>query len=470
MPISSLSIKLDRKEYSRYGAATQANNMRVRATPVPSTGLAGEVLRCGLYKLNPRGDRQILIAEQEATLTDADYSRGHIFTFDLNNIRDAHGIPMITQSFYRVQVDSPTSPGVTPAAERVPISIMTVKELRDSWLFGATLRSAEVLLPQNQPANVAGVSIGYVEQDHDVGTFPLTWDPVTRTLSWAGGPGVVVPDDESELILKDRRGQSYIKVNVIPFDLPATAAQDEILIDHAEMTDEVVRDWLWKAKAWLESQINIYLEPTIVVTDIQDGEYYDERRETVAYYRPRNRLQWVSIQLPYRPLLFLERLEGWFQDSRVVNIPSEWHTWTEKTGQISLVPRRGAAINWQFYGAAVFQLFYTYDYVPDFWHFKGIFGLRDLYGEREVLREALARKAAMDILNVAGAAYRAGYASESIGRDGISESVGYTSSAVYGIYSATIDEHQKWFYGDRVGEGNLRRLKQKFGGIPVVVL
>ncbi|MBE3573087.1 MAG: hypothetical protein IMW95_09065 [Moorella humiferrea] len=470
MPISSLSIKLDRKEYSRYGAASQANIIRARVTPLPTTGLTGEILRCRIYKINPRGNRELLIAEQQATLDAADYSRGYIFSFDLNSIRDSHGIPMVTQGFYRVEADSPTSLSALPVEQVVPVSIITVKELRSQWLFGAPLRAHEVLLPQNQPSNVAGVSIEYVEQNHDIGTFLLKWDPVARSLSWAEGPGVIVPDDESELILKDRRNQSYIKATVIPFDLPANPAQDEILIDHAEMTDDVLRDWLWKAKPWLETQINIFLEPTIIVTDIQDEEYYDERRETVAYYRPRNRLQWVSIQLPYRPLLFLERLEGWFQDSRVVNIPSEWHTWTEKTGQISLVPRRGAAINWQFYGAAVFQLFYTYDYVPDFWHFKGIFGLRDLYGEREIIREAIARKATMSILDVAGSAYRAGYSSESIGRDNISEAVTYTSSATFGIYSAHIAEHQKWFYGERVGEGNLRRLKQKFGGIPVVVL
>ena len=278
MPISSLSIKLDRKEYSRYGAASQANIIRARVTPLPTTGLTGEILRCRIYKINPRGNRELLIAEQQATLDAADYSRGYIFSFDLNSIRDSHGIPMVTQGFYRVEADSPTSLSALPVEQVAPVSIITVKELRSQWLFGAPLRAHEVLLPQNQPSNVAGVSIEYVEQNHDIGTFLLKWDPVARSLSWAEGPGVIVPDDESELILKDRRNQSYIKATVIPFDLPANPAQDEILIDHAEMTDDVLRDWLWKAKPWLETQINIFLEPTIIVTDIQDEEYYDERR------------------------------------------------------------------------------------------------------------------------------------------------------------------------------------------------
>ena len=79
--------------------------------------------------------------------------------------------------------------------------------------------------------------------------------------------------------------------------------------------------------------------------------------------------------------------------------------------------------------------------------------------------------AAIELLISAGTAYRSGYSSENISRDGVSESQTYTASATYGIYSAHIDEYKEWLYGKNSGDkGNLKKIKDKFLGIPMVTI
>jgi hypothetical protein len=86
-------------------------------------------------------------------------------------------------------------------------------------------------------------------------------------------------------------------------------------------------------------------------------------------------------------------------------------------------------------------------------------GLRDLNNERAVVREAIAKKAVFELLNSAGSAYRAGYASQSVGRDGISQSEGYTSSATFGTYGGHFTSYKEWL------DKEIPRMKKRFNGI-----
>jgi len=81
-----------------------------------------------------------------------------------------------------------------------------------------------------------------------------------------------------------------------------------------------------------------------------------------------------------------------------------------------------------------------------------------------VLLELIAKKAAMDILTIAGQAFRGGFSSSSISRDGVSESVSYTASATFGIYSATIEDYRKWI------EANLVEFRGAFRGPNMIVV
>jgi hypothetical protein len=64
----------------------------------------------------------------------------------------------------------------------------------------------------------------------------------------------------------------------------------------------------------------------------------------------------------------------------------------------------------------------------------------------------------------AGSALKAGISSESVSRDGVSESTSYTQSAMYGIYSHVTIPYQDWL------DSNLPMLKRRLGGVSFVTL
>ena len=78
--------------------------------------------------------------------------------------------------------------------------------------------------------------------------------------------------------------------------------------------------------------------------------------------------------------------------------------------------------------------------------------------------ELIGRHAAIPILAAAGAAFRGGYSSQSISRDGVSESVSYTSSAIYGIYSASIEDYRNWI------RENLPALRNRYRGPQPIIM
>ena len=99
--------------------------------------------------------------------------------------------------------------------------------------------------------------------------------------------------------------------------------------------------------------------------------------------------------------------------------------------------------------------------LPNFWNFSALVGHRKT---PKVLIELVAKKAAIDVLTIAGQAFRGGFSSQSVSRDGVSESVSYTASATFGIYSATIEDYRKWI------EANIKELRGAFRGVNMVVL
>jgi len=107
---------------------------------------------------------------------------------------------------------------------------------------------------------------------------------------------------------------------------------------------------------------------------------------------------------------------------------------------------------------------FNYASIPGFWHYRATVGLRDLLNERAVVREAIAKKAAIELLNSAGSAYRAGYASQSTSRDGVSQSDGFTSSATFGTYGGHFTSYKEWI------KDNIPKMKMRFCGIQYVTI
>jgi hypothetical protein len=102
--------------------------------------------------------------------------------------------------------------------------------------------------------------------------------------------------------------------------------------------------------------------------------------------------------------------------------------------------------------------------IPSFWHYRATVGLRDLLNERAIVREAIAKKCAFELLNSAGSAYRAGYSSQSASRDGVSQGQSYTSSATYGVYGGHFNSYKEWLATE------IPKIRSRFCGIQYVTI
>lgn len=302
---------------------------------------------------------------------------------------------------------------------------------------------------------------------------------VVRTLSWCKGPQVTLTSGKNTYtLLRGGRGdaQDYIQVRLSSIAaLPLQSHAEELIIDRKPLDDIRIAAIVDQAISWVEdSALTVFLEPTRVVTEVDPdtvaypvdsdipayvGATWDKVVDALHYTAP-SAGHWIGFKCPYQPILCFETLYGKMSNVRIVDIALEWIEAHERTGWVELVPfNQEAAFN--FIGLIWVQSLRGPVPLPNFWNFEAIVGFRDT---PPVLIELVAKKAAMDVLTIAGQAFRGGFSSQSISRDGVSESVSYTASATFGIYSATIEDYRKWI------DANLKELRGAFRGPNMVVL
>ncbi len=463
-----LSVYTDATEYSRYHQSMKV----ITATVEVNSPVAGETLTVSLFRLDGYG----IVVSKTVTLTTA---TTYTVTFDLtidpfvpvsSGVAIGGGtIYMAKQGDYTVQVEDSSQTIVS--SPMFAISIVPVSEMKNEWMKGVTLLSFEKLMPRLQPQNITGVTVTEVSTNHYEGLFTLSYvAPVgatPATLSWAGGqPVAIAQQGIREWMLVDSTNQNYIIVSANSFLLPTVNASDTLYIEKERMSDRAFIDQIRRATAQVEQDLVVKVEPTIVDTDPQlpDHAYADEVAIPETYYRPRTYNKWMSFKIPYPQILDLS-VFGFFNTSQAATVPRQWLVWDQMTGICELVPSTSAQVVWSLYNS-LFVMAYLFDYasIPSFWHYRATVGMRDLNGNAAIIREAIAKKAAIEILNSAGSAYRAGFASQSLSRDGVSSSESYTSSSMAGVYGAHFEQYQKWY------EKNLPRMRTRFGGVQYVTI
>tara|TARA_R100001594_G_scaffold32198_1_gene59814 strand:- start:3849 stop:4679 length:831 start_codon:yes stop_codon:yes gene_type:complete len=270
-------------------------------------------------------------------------------------------------------------------------------------------------------------------------------------------------------------GSDYVIVEVDPRLLPSTSQVDQLFVEEKQMTDETLRRYIQQAVSQVEdTTLQVYLEPTRCVTDIDPSQItfssqnlspivldadFDVKTTPVTYYPP-NSAKWIDIQMPMYHVLRVDSLFGAVANTRVVDINLEWIEIGEKQGFIQLVPFN-QEIAFDFIGLVFVESLRGAVEIPSFWRYNVLAGLRDVPGD---VQELIGRMAAIPILTVAGQAFRSGYSSQSVSRDGVSESVSYTASAIYGIYSASIEDHRRWV------KDHVRDMRAKYRGTNMIVL
>lgn len=474
---TSLFCTADDTEFSRFEVGR--NTVTALVTPTGTSMLNEEIL---VELVKARRNRDVVVATKTLTLTSNDTAEYSV-PFDLRSIVDSTDVPKVRRGDYLVRVTSVTNDAVTADSEDFIVSLITVDRLKESYLHGTDQLASEILSIADQPVLVTGVTVTDVARGTPQSWIPLSYTiaddgngNVVRMLSWCNGPAKVLVAGTKKYTLRRGSNSDYIKVKVPSIlALPGSSISEDLLVDKKPLTDDKIRTFIEQATSWLEDvELSVFLEPTNVTTEpdatsitypvgtdipVFANADWDKIVDALTF-RSASAGSWINFRMPYKPIIRFDQLYGQIANTRIVDIALEWVEAHEKGGMVELVPfNQEVAFN--FIGLIWVEALRGPVPLPNFWNFDAVVGYRKT---PEVLLELVAKKAAIDVLTIAGQAFRGGYSSQSVSRDGVSESVSYTASATYGIYSATIEDYRKWI------EENLASIRGATRGHNMVVV
>lgn len=501
MSLQALTVATDRSEYCRYPLEPGDIRNQIGVYLAFTGATAGDSVTVNLVRTSGYTDGQPQTLATQTVTVSTTGQPSALVTFLLETIREYQPYDPITAGpganliapasrdngiyrgvagAYQIQGSVTNANGSTgPTATSPPfrVTLIPSDELRQVWLRGVPLTALDVVAPLFQPQQVTGVRIRDVGQSTLEGSYPLAFAVGTpNTLSWANGPPQALTSTARQTVVcPSADGQSYVVLEVVPWLLPSTSVTETILISGSQWTDDNLQRYVDYATGQLESSWYFFVEPHTSDTDplisesqgdfilqargVVSSTYHVEHQEVpMTYRRPRDFAHWMSFSLPRKQIQVVYYLYGYFNQSQAVSIGRDWIVFDPVTGVLELVPDNGAIISWQFYGAAILQFFINYDTIPSFWHFGMASGLNDLHGEYQIVREAIAKQAAVNILSAAGFALSGGAQSRSVSRDGVSDSRTYAGKQAGAELRA---QYEEWLMK------NVRRIGQRYGGIPV---
>jgi hypothetical protein len=396
---------------------------------------------------------------------------------------------------FTIQVTSPA--GTAALAVGVAGSVVTVAlavnaGVPDAAQNTATLIAAAVTAEAGFTASASGTGSAALTGAEGPTSFTGGVTETIRTMSWKGGASISIKAAGTYLLQTgnlgpaakllpnaDHDSKEYICVRVKSTALlPAENVAESLFIERKKIDDETLAHFIEEAVAWTENDaLTIYLEPTNVVTDrdpttvqyadgvnapvpIFNDTDYDYLVNPLTYFIRPSDPGWINIQTPFPQMLRVDTLFGAIASTRVIDIDLEWIELSMQGGIIQLVPFN-QEIAFDFIGLLWVNAIRGAVELPNFWHFNIIAGLRDAPAE---LRELVAKKAALNVLDIAGLAIHPGIGSLSLSRDGVSESVTYNSQAQFGLYTGTINSYKEWI------DTNMPLLRAKYRGATMVVV
>lgn len=427
MTISALTLTLSRTHYSRYEPARS----QLKAT-VKATGATNDQFTVKLKRTTPSGD--IEVSSQTGTLG-ATPSTPIVLTFDLHAIKNADGFMAARCSEhvddYRAVVEAVA--GGVSAQQTFTVVPVTADEMKSRYLMGLPLTAAEQLLPRLQPQAVTGVTVTEVSPSSQTGGATLTYTTGSPAkLTWAGGSQISLVSGVTSYLLPDTTG-GYILVDVDVSLLPGATTSETLFIEQAKIDDmDIVREVLQVYRT-AETGVHVFLEPTILVTDrfLEDNPNtaYDELGEAAHYYPHNRNYQWMSLKIPYNSLLKINKIVGYYNQTKAVDIGADWQVRMEKNGQVQFVPSNQALLDWNLFGIGAATFLQSRISIPKFWHYHVVVGLREIPAE---MLSWVGKRAAMTILTQAGLARNpAGATNVSLSRDGVTESRGLNPRGLY---------------------------------------
>jgi hypothetical protein len=195
---------------------------------------------------------------------------------------------------------------------------------------------------------------------------------------------------------------------------------------------------LKRAIAWVETQLQIKVSPTVFTGERHD--YYVNEYAHFAY-----------VQLHHWPVVCVNRLEARYpSETLLLEFPLEWIKLEPLHGQIQLVPEAGSLSHIILGQGSSYLPLVTYrisSYLPALWHVDYTAGFEKGKVPEDILG-LIYKKAAIDVLYTAGELIGGpGVTSTSLGLDALSESKSYSKGSG-NIYSHRIQNYQEELTND----------------------
>lgn len=462
------NIIITGKEYCRY-SELPADHILTYIVNLATAATSTETLTVDLVQ-EANGE---VVATQQVTPGTVATRLTHAFNI-ATDCYDAGGIYRAREGFYHLRVRLMDTGGVTlddQQSSSFPISVVSVGELKRRHMFGFPGLANDVLMVVQQPKALTGVTVDFVSQDMYRGDYQLQYAQATNQLTLANPrippnvppkPVTVDPNSLNTYTLPDAVTGDYLTVTVEGYNLPTTNVNETIIVDNWYTNDAVIREYLWEAKNWVEGMLHVTLEPTRIATDASFDPYRHMPAGTpLPYYPPMDQYHWLGIDVPHTPLLEVIKMQGWFSDVKSLDVPKSWRVIEPVSGRVDFVPRAVGAVQWYYYGPGFLNLMWgPYKYIPRFWHFAVTAGCPELTGTHYAgIRELVMKRAMIQMLTVLGSAYRGGVSSESVSKDGVGISTGFTSSASLNVYGADITVYERQIADE------LPRIRQRVNGL-----
>lgn len=224
--------------------------------------------------------------------------------------------------------------------------------------------------------------------------------------------------------------------------------------DGNEMPDKMLEHYIKSSQEWLESEIPGFITEEKEIID-----------ETHDYYAS-DYTEFGIIKTFRFPILSASKYAIQFPlQTKALEFDPTWLRVDSVSGHINLVPTEGTLSSIILgYGGSFLPLLYNgLDHVPSI--IKITYKAGHAKGEVPTLvKDLIGKKAALGPLNIAGDLIAgAGIASKSISMDGLSQSIGTTSSATNAGYGARMINYGKEIKDD------LKTLRNYYRGIQMVV-
>ncbi len=230
-------------------------------------------------------------------------------------------------------------------------------------------------------------------------------------------------------------------------------------------TDEQIQFFIDESLAYMERELNLTLKKRVIKSEarqrgLQKGVDYDTE-EALYDFSYRKIQRYGMIQTRQRPIINVDKCELIYKDRTKKDLlPSVVIDYTKGIVKFLERPYKPSERNTGItsalfaYGQETFQsrLFYAIDYSAGYETSDEI---------PADLRQAIAKVAAISLLNIIGDGLMSGFSSSSLSLDGMSESFSSTQSATSAYFGARISQ-----YKDDIKQ-YIQENKYKFGFLPM---